>query len=338
MRFVKLSTNCFLFLCVCTQVARCILVSGGKGYAKSEGGIVAFETIFRYFVVLGFFETAVSLIRKKDLKFNVTDKEDVEDAEPGTETETSDGDQSFPTLIDLSSKLPLKFSGRDTGDSAATSDTPVFIFDKAGETLTSTLDQVSSSTNTESPVTFVNEGSDLKSDVVKSKSRFYFSSSSADRSVQRQDMRRNLSQVWFSALMAASLTLSIVWGVLWPSAPKTLEYLTIDGIAYKMRYTSVLPMVMALGFAGANILYHLLAVYLAFVPYTKGWMMEDFISGRCDQFAISAKGPHAGKLFVPWSYVSLLSIARGAMLLGSLATLCYFIYGPEGGAVLEPVA
>eukprot|EP00173_Palmaria_palmata_P001012 Plantae.Rhodophyta-Palmaria_palmata.ctg1531.p1 GENE.Plantae.Rhodophyta-Palmaria_palmata.ctg1531~~Plantae.Rhodophyta-Palmaria_palmata.ctg1531.p1 ORF type:complete len:182 (+),score=15.23 Plantae.Rhodophyta-Palmaria_palmata.ctg1531:235-780(+) len=180
--------------------------------------------------------------------------------------------------------------------------------------------------------------SDLRSDIVKSKIRFCFSPSPADRSVQRQDIRRNLSQVWFSALMAASRIFSIAWRVLWPSAPKTLEYLTIDGIAFKLRYTSVLPMVKALGFAGANIIYHLLAVYLAFVPYTKGWVMEDFALGLCDQFAITEKGPHEGKLFVPWSYVSLLSTARGAMLLGAIACLCYFIYGPEGAVVFEPVS
>lgn len=121
------------------QVARCNLVSGGKGYSKSEGGIVAFETIFPYFVVWGFFETAVSLIRKKDLKFNaVTDKEDVEDTEPGMETGTNDSDQSFPTLTDLLSKLPMKVSNRDTEDIVSASNTPVFIFDKAGETLTNT--------------------------------------------------------------------------------------------------------------------------------------------------------------------------------------------------------
>jgi hypothetical protein len=128
---------------------------------------------------------------------------------------------------------------------------------------------------------------------------------------------------------------AIFWAVLHPPAPRTESFVAVGGVDYRVQFASVLPVAMAMGFAGMSILPHFMALFLALRPYTSGWMMPDFVHGRCDQYAVH---PKTGKLVVPWSYITLLTVAKGTLMLASIGVLAYFIYGPEQGLILVPAS
>lgn len=126
-----------------------------------------------------------------------------------------------------------------------------------------------------------------------------------------RDWVKNLRRTWFNIMMAILLSLSICYAVVNP--PRYYLNETMD-----LTNDSVLPVTLALGFATANLLPHLLAIYLCFIPLVSGWMMEDLVHGRCDQYAVN---PVSGKRYVPRSFISLLNISQMLLIFGSIIVL-----------------
>lgn len=329
-------------------ISRQIMVLGGKGLDKSESGSVAFEAVFRYHVITGLM---VALFKGQNIKFKVTDKsagvveEDGERAmetasgssRDGTSGERFDDGHGRNTILGqacpksprmgmVPSKSKRKFSNKRGSLDLLTDESEDSRFDScwsasAGST-PSGLEKLSMT--------------ELKNQTpVKPVRKAYFDRSPTERSVRRNDIWKNLPKVWFNALMMIALIFSVVWAVLYPPAPRTANLVRIDGKSFRVQYASVLPVAMALGFSGMSILPHAFAVFLAFRPYTRGWMLSDFVHGRCDQYAVH---PKTGRLFVPMSYISYLTIAKGLLMLGSLGALVYFIFGPSEGVTLVSVA
>lgn len=318
-------------------VSRSILVSGGGGLDKSESAIVAFEVIFRYYVITGFF---IALFRGKNLKFQVTDKGPVGDSVRDLEKVDPGGSRSTILGLDDSRAPGLKSSNRKRANGVSSEFDDNLSDDQSNERFvdSSWSNRIKHSSGTSTSSSELRPDSsgnrENQSNSLKPARKTYPNLSPTEKAVRRTDIMKNLGKVWFNVFMAGLLTFSIVWGVLYPPVPRTLDRITIDGITYEVQYSNVLPISLAIGFAGMNILAHFLAIALVFRPYTKGWMMDDFVHGRCDKYAVS---PKTGKLFVPWSYISLLNVARGILLTGSIASLLFFVYGPEGGVILNPL-
>lgn len=132
------------------------------------------------------------------------------------------------------------------------------------------------------------------------------------KNVHHRDVLKNLKRIWFNISMACLLSFAIGFGV---ASPPTLHG--------RYAENNVLPMAMALGFAAANLLPHLLAVYLCFIPLVSGWVMEDVVHGRCDQYAVD---PATGKRFVPSSFISLLNITQACLIFGAMAALVAYTF------------
>lgn len=128
---------------------------------------------------------------------------------------------------------------------------------------------------------------------------------------RRVTIRKNLKRTWFNSFIVILLVYAIVWGILYPP-PDRSENL---GNGKLLIHDNLLPTGLALGFALCNLLPHLLALYLCFIPYLSGWMMTDLRYGRCDQWTVH---PKTGKLFVPFSFISLLSVARVVIIVGAV--------------------
>jgi hypothetical protein len=84
---------------------------------------------------------------------------------------------------------------------------------------------------------------------------------------QRCEFVSSLRQVWFSALCATVVIFAIAGAV--PHPPRTPAG---HGQCNDVRALSVL----GFGFTGAALLIHRGALSLAFMPYTKGWMLDDW--------------------------------------------------------------
>ena len=140
-----------------------------------------------------------------------------------------------------------------------------------------------------------------------------------ERAERRVDMKKNLKRIWFNILFAILLGGAIIKGIVAP--PSVIEEKDAEVIAGElvvMQFNNVVPLAMALGFAMANLLPHLLVIYLCFIPYISGWMMGDLVHGRCDQYAIH---PRTGKLFVPFSFVSMVVVIKFTLIFGSMIVL-----------------
>lgn len=129
----------------------------------------------------------------------------------------------------------------------------------------------------------------------------------------QRDWVKNLRRSWFNVMMAVLLSFSIAYCLRHPPSFRTDEFGNVDG--------AVLPLTLAVGFASANLLPHLLAVYLCFIPLVSGWEMEDLVHGRCDQYAVD---PVTGKRFVPPSFISVLNVLQLALIFGSMVAISVY--------------
>lgn len=333
-----------------TVVYRYMISFGGGGLDKSESGNVAFEAIFRYTTVKGMF---IALFRGDKLTFKVTDK-------PGGKRGKK-GDNQTGTGNDLEERFVANPRGTVLGqpgpgmeaygveqvhvegegvqgvqdeavgtgatsihtfsDSVEVSMPPPVVIEVSGAGRRETL---RSGTSSEESVSVVED------DNGRSFKKRYWSRTAEERLERRRDIRRNLKRTWFNSLMAAVLIFSIVWGLMHPPAHQLSNdiFENEDGQKGRYKYNNLLPTGLALGFALCNLLPHLLAIYLSFIPYLSGWVMTDLVHGRCDQWAVH---PKSGKLFVPFSFISLLSLARVLLVVGSvsLVTVASLLSGSD---------
>ncbi|KAI0560914.1 CesA-like Cellulose synthase (UDP-forming) family GT2 [Gracilaria domingensis] len=137
-----------------------------------------------------------------------------------------------------------------------------------------------------------------------------------DKQLPQKELWSNLHRIWFNILTSIVLTFSIIWGIFRTPNVQT----TIDGIPISGGNGDSLVVVLVIGFTAASVLSHLLAIYLCFGPYTSEWMLPDVVHGRCDQFAVHDR---SGKLYVPWSYVTLVPVARMVLILGSIVFVLF---------------
>lgn len=302
-------------------IVRAVLCMGGSGLDKSESGSAAFEAIFRYTCIKGLF---IALFKGKNIAFKVTDKTGV----PGRAKEPASDNESFDNarMIVLGEEAPRAQEsppGRSEGAGAASSTPTSDNSDKHSSSSTNN-DKASSETKSEE------EGRrGFKKRFGRRRVKTL-----AEKAQRTVDVKKNLKRVWFNALMASVLTAALIYGIIIPPVPNTDDVVEIDGQKFRVQFQSVLPVAMALGFGVMNLLPHLVAVYLCFIPYVSGWLMTDLVHGRCDQYAIH---PQSGKLFVPWSFISLLTVAKTLIMIGSITALAVFIFGPSDGLTLVPV-
>lgn len=296
-------------------IMRFALTVGGQGLEKSESGANAFEAIFRYFTVKGIF---IALFRGQNLKFKVTDKSGTAKKKPTTKKETEEPAEEPEKFEDNFRMTVLGQSSPETpaqgvvrGDSATV--LPVEVPDSD--------DRRSSSGSGQGDSSSLSTSEDDDGRAFKKSAR---KRTPEEKAIRRRDIRKNLKRIWFNILMSAVLTASIVYGFVNPPINQDSEVQVVDGVEGRFQFQNILPLAMALGFAIMNLLPHLLAIYLCFIPYVSGWMMTDLVHGRCDQYAVH---PKTGKLFVPWSFISLLTLAKMILMLGSLAALAYFTFG-----------
>lgn len=305
-----------LFIQVLTHL---VLTAGGKGLKKSESGYLAFEAIFRYTTVKGLF---ISLFRGKKLAFKVTEKtvahtkstesdqsgdeteEDLEDSVPisGSTTITEGFDESLSALP-LSDSLPASSPEPSSG---------------------SVSDGLRQDVQRRDDVEANNQQNvDSDSEDTGNGRRRRRQSTAEEVVERRRDIRKNLKRVWFNILTATVLIFAIVWSILNTTTVNVVNIRNDTTVGNHDLY----PMAMAIGFAASNLLPHLLAIYLCFVPYVSGWVLTDLVHGRCDQYAVH---PRTGKLFVPWSFILLLMFSRMALVFGSLTfVLVYSILNSD---------
>eukprot|EP00177_Eucheuma_denticulatum_P003498 GFKZ01006330.1.p1 GENE.GFKZ01006330.1~~GFKZ01006330.1.p1 ORF type:complete len:671 (+),score=67.77 GFKZ01006330.1:670-2682(+) len=122
-----------------------------------------------------------------------------------------------------------------------------------------------------------------------------------------RDWLKNLKRAWFNVTMMFLLSFAIGYCLARPPCYHSEE-----------SSRTVLPITLAVGFAAANLIPHLLAVYLCFTPLVSGWVMQDLVHGRCDQYAVD---PVTGKRYVPPSAISLVNVLQLFLIFGSMATL-----------------
>lgn len=296
---------------------------GGHGLDKSESGSTAFEAIFRYFTVKGFF---VALIRGQSLKFKVTDKSLATKKDKKKSTSGNGEAKEEPEMFDDDARVTVL--GQSSPDKPAQG--IITGNDKRANSPDSTTSTTTSASSEQHSLT--SAGQDDASSVSVSDEDDGRAFKKAiktpeEKALHHQDVRKNLMRIWFNILMAILLTVSIVYGFVNPPPIIENQVVVVDGERVRSRFNNVLPLFMAFGFAIMNLLPHLLAIYLCFIPYVSGWMMTDLVHGRCDQYAIH---PKTGKLFVPWSFISLLSIAKLFLMVGSVAAMAVISYSGTG--------
>lgn len=315
-----------------SSILRLLITSGGTGVEKSEAGSVMFETIFRYTTVKGLF---IALFMGENLKFKVTDKANAgtkgkKKALQGTSGGNEDGEQAAEQFEENARVTVLGRPGPDKPAQGMTGH-PSFLISALSSPTTSAMSAEVSDRPSTASVASVGADEDLSSvsDSVDDDGRGYKKNTrtAEEKYERRRNIRKNLKRVWCNIVMAIVLTFSIVWGVLNPpDGNDNVMDVVENGVEGVMTYNNVIPLAMALGFAGANLLPHLLAIYLCFIPYLSGWVMSDLVHGRCDQYAVH---PKSGKLFVPWSFISVLNIAKMILILGSMVALG--VYTQIGG-------
>lgn len=130
-----------------------------------------------------------------------------------------------------------------------------------------------------------------------------------------RDWIRNVKRVWFNITMAFLLAFSICYSIINP------PNFQLNGTTMSLTSDSALPVTLAVGFAAANLLPRLLAIYLCFTPLVSGWVMEDLVHGRCDQYAVDAI---TGKRYVPPSFISLIYISQLVCIFTSMTVLSVY--------------
>lgn len=334
-------------------IYRYVIGFGGGGLDKSEAGNVAFEAIFRYTTVKGLF---IALFRGDKLTFKVTDKPGLKRRRKNLEKvpESNDVAERFvenPRGTVLGQPGPgmeaygveqLTVEGeglRSSQDVAVGAGSgSVSLGEYSGNEVTQVqmpppavvLDVNSTRRETIRSASSSEESVSIEDDDGRSFKKRFRSRTVEERQERRRDIRKNLKRTWFNSLMTSVLIFAIVWGIAVP--PKKLLGSTADsdGNEELRRYDNLLPTGLALGFAMCNLLPHLLAIYLCFIPYLSGWVMSDLVHGRCDQWAVH---PKTGRLFVPFSFISLLSLARVLLIVGSVSLVTVASLLTEDGAV-----
>lgn len=289
------------------------LTAGGKGLKKSESGYLAFEAIFRYTTVKGLF---ISLFRGQKLVFKVTEKavahnKDTDSDEAGEETE-EDTDDSAPTSASTTNTEGLddSFTALQLSESVPT-DSPEPSASSISGHHTPHVEQRSEIEDSIDP------NADARSEEANTDQPRRRKRTTQEVAERRRDIWKNLKRVWFNMLTATVLIFAIVWGILNTATVNVVDTRNDRTVGNH----DLFPMAMAIGFAASNLLPHLLAIYLCFVPYVSGWMMTDLVHGRCDQYAVH---PRSGKLFVPWSFILLLMFSRMTLVFGSLTFLLVY--------------
>lgn len=308
---------------------RTVLNMGNTGLDKSEAASMTVEAMFRYATVKGI----LLALFGGELKFKVTDKSSVTSKARKDTNETNKMDGAPKATFAQQSKDTVlgESSAGNSHNNVATSEEAVRMGASGDE------DEVCLGHVTEPPpvvlevlgtdeVDEVHGGasttdhSDLSSedDAERSYKQRLRARTAEERAERRRDIRKNLLRVHFNAVMCVVLIFSMVWGVINPPPHSAEGQIVrgIDGTCGKYQYDNLLPIGLALGFAVANVLPHILAIYLCFGQYLQGWMMSDLKYGRCDQWAVH---PKSGKFFVPFSFISLLGTARTVIVTGAVA-------------------
>lgn len=130
--------------------------------------------------------------------------------------------------------------------------------------------------------------------------------------LREREWFKNMKRAWFNIMMAFLLAFSICYCI---TNPPNFH---LDGTTMSLTNESVLPITLAVGFAAANLLPHLLAIYLCFIPLVSGWVMKDLVHGRCDQYAVD---PITGKRYVPPSFISFLNVSQIILIFMSMTAL-----------------
>lgn len=328
---------CFVLMSI---IFRYSITMGGGGLDKSESGNVAFEAIFRYMTLKGFF---IALFQN-DLKFKVTDKKHT-----NKKTKKLNGQEQRVSNVSAGNSGELfKANPRQTVLGRCAPDMEpmgmeIVSMDGGDGEHQDDVCEVVAERVTAPPAALVLNVSQLEDDYTNvGRQESQWSSSNSEESVEdeygrtavkkkvrprtpeerrerRHDIHKNLKRTWFNSMMATALIFSIVWAIVRPPNVEGEGGLVeVDGVKGRYRYENTLALGLAIGFALSNLLPHILAFYLCFIPYVSGWVMSDVEDGRCDQWAVH---PKSGKLFVPFSFISLLSLARVILILGAVAVV-----------------
>jgi hypothetical protein len=293
---------------VATQVLRATALTwSSQGLSKSEAGSTIFATIFEYHTLKGLLVTMF----KRNIKFSVTDKR------AGRAPRTGGGANLDGAPEDES------FSGVDSS-AAFRSTKHAAAFEDDNQEWTTFRDGQLADVASESVLKFPH--------LSPQRTR-------AQRTDNSHERRRNASYVWYNAVLFCLFLFSVVWSLI--KQPELIGYkrrVRVGRRTYEVRNTSALPYALGIGFALMEMIPHGLAVLVAmyFVPYlrqSKG-METDLDHGRCDQYAVH---PQTGKLFVPWSFVSLFPIVRLLLLIGASAAQFIFVWGPYKTDLLVPL-
>lgn len=310
---------------VLNGLMRVILTSGAPGTEKSESGSMAFETIFRYTTIKGFF---IALFMGDSVKFKVTEKDKgaMQEAKKiNLRDSKNDEENQLSEELDKKWNINLEALAADGEEMHSTIRSSSLTSTEGTDELSSKKAEEEDKSSLTIPITQEDNGRGFKKR----------NNSTGDRAVRRIEIQRNLKRVWFNIVTAAVLIFSITWGILHPQSTIESEIVVVNGVRGMYEYENVLPLMMAFGFAASNLLPHILAIFLCFIPYLSGWMMSDLVHGRCDQYAVH---PKTGKLFAPWSFISLLNIMRMVLIFGSMIALgVYSLTGNQGTFVSIPV-
>lgn len=316
---------CYLAAYLLMDSLRSVVLHTGhrQGLHKSEAGASLLETILRWKAIRGFFFAALHI---GSVKFNVTKKSHDGSSAASKGTEDSLELDEVPDLSDRTGNVAV--SGDSFGVTQAVPGLP-----PRGVDFTGSTDFVAVPLKVAEQKKDDSDQADDDAAVSRaSSSRFTIGSSSLGSAFSHwrsstfhqgsgdmpektvgeklEEFKSSIRQVWFSMLFAAILISAIVWGVLNPPQTKTGT-----GVVNDTRTLSIL----GFGFAAAALMWHLAVILLAFLPYTSGWMMTDFVHGHCDQFARRTNGTK----YVPLAWVSLLTFLRSLIILAFVSWLGY---------------
>lgn len=315
---------CYLAVYLVMDTVKVAVLNTGpsQGLHKSEAGATMLETVMRWKAIRGFVFAAFHI---GSVKFNVTAKSHDGSSVASGESNMSlksDDDTTFPDR-------PLPVAVADSGISAAPEQPSVppraVNFTGSTKFLTFPVDAAAQQQQLDAALS-IDDGaassgrisigaSSRRSTTLGSRRSTTLVGGSgrvADKTVveKLREFRSSMRQVWFSALCAAVLIFAMVWAVLNPPSTETRTG-DVDGA----RTLTIL----GFGFASGSLMWHLAVVLLAFLPYTSGWMMSDFVHGHCDQYA---RLP-SGRKYVPLSWVSIVTVFRSLLLFGFVAWLGY---------------
>lgn len=342
--------GCYLMAGVITRLTIC---SGGAGHDKSEAGSAAFEAIFRYATVKGLI---VTLLMGQNLRFKVTDKRNSSSnvsrrsamasrRNRAIDTETlvlssrsSSGSMEVPgessisvpstanQLTSSSLQLQTSTENLEIGESSQEMRSVRHSMSELIDDILSGRLSTNSRLSTElrgSNISTSGEEDRAEQDSEDPTRKSYFKQTKDERALHHENVRKNLKRVWFNILSFSVLLFAIVWAFIFPPL-ETLGSVPIPSLQQGpvTRKSALLQIAMAIGFGLMNILPHVIAIFLCFIPYTLQWEMTDLVHGRCDQYA---QHPGTGRLFVPWSYISLLPVARTLIMFASIAAIGVFI-------------